>query len=414
MSASVFADRQDIATPPGAGTVLARLIAGPLAPALAARAGIGAAKLWGRPFRVGRTVIVARHADVREVLARDLDFRIAPVNAGRIGEVNGPFVLGTDRCPKLSRERDALYRALSKVDQAPLRAAAAEEAAARIAAAGDGPLDVVQAYARPVAAGTARLLFGIGGTSPAVFMDVARAIFAHTFLNVAGDPAITRRALAAAALMREWLGAEIARRRVDGQLGADMMGALLSDAALDDDGVRRTLGGMLVGSIDTTASAVAKIVWVAGRDRTLARAMTRDAGDEALLGGWCREALRRWPHNPILMRRALAPTRLGGTEIRAGDTVIAWTQAAMQDPETFPEPSRLRPDRPAGAYLHLGGGLHPCAGRAVNAWQIPLLVGGVLRRGAFSTGAMRWAGPFPAHLDLAYKQQSTPTREHAA
>jgi len=114
--------------------------------------------------------------------------------------------------------------------------------------------------------------------------------------------------------------------------------------------------------------------------------------------------LRRWPHNPILMRRAPAATRLGSAEVKAGDTVIAWTQAAMLDASSFPEPARLRPDRPAGAYLHFGGGLHPCAGRAVNDVQIPLLVGALVRRGIARTGAMKWAGPFPDHFRLTFRR----------
>ncbi len=67
---------------------------------------------------------------------------------------------------------------------------------------------------------------------------------------------------------------------------------------------------MLVGSIDTTASSVAKIVAVIGRDKELAARVAADVEDEARLAGWCREALRRWPHNPIVLRQAVAPTRL--------------------------------------------------------------------------------------------------------
>jgi cytochrome P450 len=171
---------------------------------------------------------------------------------------------------------------------------------------------------------------------------------------------------------------------------------------LDDDGVRRTLGGMLVGSIDTTASSVAKIVSMIGRDADLAAAFAADADDDTRLAGWCSEALRRWPHNPILLRQAATDTELAGTEIRAGDRIVAWTQAAMLDASAFPDPAQLRPDRPASAYLHFGAGLHPCAGRAVNAFQIPMLVGALVRRGIKSVGRVQWAGPFPDQLSLRF------------
>ena len=163
----------DVVTPPSKGSLLSeqRL------PALAARLGAFVAGLVG-PFRLGSKVIVAGHADVREVLARDLDFRIAPINEARIDAVNGPFVLGMDRGAQLVRERGALYEALSAVDLAPIREVVAEDAARRVSAAA-GTIDVVNGYARPIAAQTARSLFGISGPDERTFVDVARAIFAY-------------------------------------------------------------------------------------------------------------------------------------------------------------------------------------------------------------------------------------------
>lgn len=402
MAASANASH-DIATPLSSSGFFGSLLSGPALPALAARLGAKLARWLGDPIRFGQTVIVARHATVLEVLHRDLDFLIAPINEQRIVEVNGPFVLGMDRSATLVRERSALYRALAEVDFDPIRRSIAQEAKKLVAAA-DSEIDVVEGYARPIAAHTATALFGIKGTDERTFMDVARAIFGHVFLNLNGDDAIRQRAIRAGALMQKWFTEEIERRRASGDLGTDMMGALLKAGTVDDACVRRTLGGMLVGSIDTTASSVAKIVTMIARDATLAKCVAADAGDEARLYGWCSEALRRWPHNPLVLRKAGAGTRLGKAKIRAGDRVFVWTQAAMLDAEVFPDPQYLRPDRPAAAYLHFGGGLHPCAGRAVNAFQIPALVGALVRRGIKSTGTMQWAGPFPAHLPLRFER----------
>ena len=114
------------------------------------------------------------------------------------------------------------------------RRSVADEAARRITDAG-AEIDVVGDYARPIAAHTARALFGVGGPDEQIFMDVARAIFAHIFLNFSADKAVESRALRAADLMRDWLSAEIARRRSSGDLGPDMMGALLRGKILDDE-----------------------------------------------------------------------------------------------------------------------------------------------------------------------------------
>ncbi|TMJ19722.1 MAG: cytochrome P450 [Alphaproteobacteria bacterium] len=353
-----------------------------------------------KPLRLGKRVIAARHAHVSELLRRDLDFGIAAINETKIVEVNeGPFILGMDRSELLERERRALYEALSAVDMDALRRAAEAEIDERLAAIpSGGEIDVVGAYARPVAAHTAQKLFGITGPNDAMFMEVTRSVFGHTFLNQANDKKVRERAIRAGHYMSGWLRDEIARRRKSGKPGEDMMGHLLRQGIVDDDGARRTLGGMLVGSVDTTATCVAKIVWLAGRDQDLAIGIRRDLGDIERLYGWCNEALRWWMHNPLVVRHAIADCDLAGCAVKKGDSVLAMTIAAMRDPSVFPEPKRLRPDRDPAAYLHLGAGLHPCSGRPVNRFQIPLLVAGLVRRDLVRVGRVRWAGPFPHRL----------------
>lgn len=398
-----LAASDDVATPRGAPRgLVAKVLADQAASAFVARAGAWLAGWWNGPFKLGGKVLVVRHADVTAALARDLQYRIGPVNAERIGAVNGgAFVLGMDRGATLTRERAALYRALHRVDLDAIRARLETAVAQRVAAAG-AEIDVVGGFARPLAAATATALFGVSGPDPETFVDVVRAVFAHTFLNLGGDATVRDRALRASALMRAWLAVEIAARRASGDLGHDMMGALLADPALDDLTVQRTLGGMLVGSIDTTASSVARVVAMLGRNPALAAGIAADLDDPERVAGWCWEALRLWPHNPILLREAAEAGDLAGVPIAPGDKVILWIHAAMLDPSVFPDPRRLDPSRPAGSYLHFGGGLHPCAGRAVNDFQIPILVAALVRRGIASVGPVTWAGSFPDSLTVRF------------
>jgi cytochrome P450 len=391
----------DIASPRVAPPILQK----PALLAFAARAFAWFSRWWQKPLRLFDLVIVGRHADAVDVLSRDLEFRIGPVNAAKIDAVNGPFILGLDRGAILVRERAALYRALAKVDLGRLRTQIESEAKSRIAAAGE-EIDAVGGYARPIAAMTAQALFGIYPTDMVLFMDVVRAIFGHVFLNITDDKEIEARALRAAPLMRDWLLDEIRKRRASGARAPDMMDALLHDAQIPatDEGndlIRRTLGGMLVGSIDTTATCVAKILTMLGRERTLAEGIAADVGDFPKLHGWCWEALRRWPHNPLVQRSAAIDTRIAGLDISANDRIFVYTQAAMLDTSVFPDPQVLNPTRPLRPYLHFGGGLHPCAGRDVNVFQIPILVGELVRRGVKSVGTIDWvAGPFPDRLPV--------------
>ena len=389
-----------IATPKRGFAPLASILSGRAIPALLARLAIARARRKARPLKLGKRILAVRHADVSEMLRRDLDFIIAPINATKINDVNGGrFILGMDRSPPLIEEREALYRALARLDLAAIEALARTDAQARIDGGGQR-FDALADYARPVAAATASRIFGIAPPDKILFAEAVRAVFAHTFLNIGNDAKVKARAIAAGALMQDWLASEISRRRASGELGTDLMGLLLSDGRLDDDGVRRTLGGMLVGSIDTTASTFARIFCVVQSDRNLRERMEAAWRDGANIYGLCLDALRRWPHNPILLREAAADTMLAGVPIKKGSPIIAWTQAAMQDPEAFPDPERALPDRPMAAYLHYGAGLHPCAGRMINAMQIPALVGLLLERGAKRAGKIGWAGPFPDSLPV--------------
>jgi cytochrome P450 len=398
----------DIATPPEKPSFLSK----PEVLEFGARAFAWFSSWSEKPLRIGTKVFVGRHADAVEVLSRDLDFLIGPVNATKIDEVNGPFILGLDRGATLVRERAALYRGLAGVDlQGSLRSQLENDAKSRVAAAGE-EIDVVGGYARPIAAMTAQRLFGVSGMDQTLFMDVARALFGHIFLNLNNDEKIRARALRAAPFLKKWLLDEIEKRRTSGDRHPDMMDALIHDPQIpnSDEGndlIRRTLGGMLVGSIDTTATCVAKIITIIGRDKTLAAGIAADVDNFPRLHGWCWEALRRWPHNPLVLRSAAVDTQLAGVDIRANDQVFVITQAAMLDTSVFPEPQVLNPARPQRPYLHFGGGLHPCAGRDVNAFQIPILVREIVRRGIKSVGTIDWAGPFPDRLPVTFNRMGT-------
>jgi len=390
----------------GSGRPLSSLLLGPGLQRLAAKAAAG----YGHALRIGRFVIASRWADVEKVLRRDLDFRLAAVNGPRINEVYGPFVLGVDRGPRMTIERPQLYAAVSAIDPAAVRTLVAGEAERLLdaAEAAHSRLDVINGYARLVAARTARVLFGIAAPTEMDLMRVTRLVFQHTFLNLSGNEDVKQRAIAASLELRRWFEDEIAQRHRDGLAIDDVMGRLLAlrgriPDALDDDGVRRNVAGLLVSAIDTTATAVGKIVTMACTDRTLLERIARDVDDPARMVGWCNEVLRLWTHSPILLRRAETDVALGDMAVPAGSTVIAYAQAAMFDPAHFPDPDHLDPSRSPTLYRHFGGGLHLCAGRAVNDVQIPELVRRIVKRGIVSADRPRYDGPFLDELVVAFR-----------
>ncbi|HVQ08193.1 MAG TPA: cytochrome P450 [Allosphingosinicella sp.] len=359
------------------------------------------ASVGPRRFPLGKRLAVFRWQDVDELLRRDADFAIAPVNAERIEGVMGPFILGMDASVRLHAQRESNYAALRDADKSGLVRILATEPArlAGDAARRLGRIDVVNFYARPVAARVAASLFGIAGPTEQDLMRAARAIFQETFLNLDNQEAIRTAGRAAGREMMAWIDAEVVRR---GDLhGDDVVGRLLTQVAggrLRREEVPWIAAGLLVGSVDTTATVVANIVNEAVRDDALLAAMRRDSADPDRLAGWCWEALRRRPHNPAVLRLAGGETRLAGGTIPAGKQVLAMTLAAMQDKRAFPHPAALDPARPRNLYMHFGRGLHRCSGRGINDIQVPALIRALLDHGLAGPADSRSRGPFPDRL----------------
>tara|TARA_B100001989_G_C24549995_1_gene473692 strand:+ start:2756 stop:3928 length:1173 start_codon:yes stop_codon:yes gene_type:complete len=350
----------------------------------------------------GNTAAFSQWADVKEILSRDLDFIIEPVNKERIERVNGPFVLGLDRSNTHLYEREVLYGSLSPDDIPHIKSLALEHAKAFLEDVPKGQtIDVVNGYARRVASRSASALMGVDGPSEEDQMRVARAMFHELFLNLGGDKKIQDKAVECSQELRQWVVDNIkAQKTKKGSQAKENMIARMVSLGIDEDLIRRNVSGMFVGAIDTIATCVAQIMDVLLKRPKLRDQIIKDIDNPEKMRGWCYDALRFWPHNPLILRQAARDCKLGKKEIKEGTTVVCFTLAAMHDPAAFPDPSKVLPDRPLENYLHFGGGLHPCAGRAINGVQIPVLVAELLRRDPVIKGTMKHDGPFPDELTL--------------
>jgi cytochrome P450 len=95
-------------------------------------------------------------------------------------------------------------------------------------------------------------------------------------------------------------------------------------------------------------------------------------------------------HSPLLvMRRTVAPLRLGAVELPAGVEIGYSPPTIQRDPRLYPEPLRMDPDRwlpsagplPPGAFAPFGEGRHRCIGEHF-AWAQMMT--------AIATLAPRW------------------------
>lgn len=377
-------------------------------------------------IQIGQRVIVSRHADVTDGLARDTELTISEINAGRTNRDNGPFVLSMDRSPQHDREKELLNRVMKRDDVARIR----ELATARVQECLDrvkprGWMDAVEDLTRRVPLQVVGEYFGVPGPDDTVMLRWMRTLFHDLFLNLTDDKEVARKAVTSYEEMRPYLLGWITRRKAEiaanpGQANDDVLARMIRCQGLpgmewlDDDCIRRNISGLIVGAVDTTSAAAAKVIdQLLRRPKELAGARhAAKTGNEDMVARYVWEALRFNPHNPIVIRHSQPGAVIGqGTSRRrilsGGQTVYLGTSSAMFDPDLFPDPGSFRIDRDPLQYLHFSAGLHACQGRYVSGIQIPLIVAGMLRladarRASGWDGRIAYDGPFPDRMILTF------------
>jgi cytochrome P450/glutathione S-transferase len=367
---------------------------------------------------LGKDVIVSRFDDVIEVLNRDRDFTISQINAKKIDQIDGPFILGMDESRQYEREKTALLEVVRREDLDRIRQFVAQSAARLVdAARPNRRIDVVSGLARVVPVRLVGTYFGMPGPDEPTMMRWMRDIFHYIFADLTNGPDVLRDALHSVAELRQYMDAQIAFRK-SAPANDDVLGRLLAlqDAAhpwLDDHAIRRNLSGVIVGSVDTTSKFVSLAIdELLRRPKTLAAAQAcalKNDIDAVRHYGW--EAVRFNPHHPLMVRHCEHATPIAeghprSKKIPAGSKVYVATLSAMFDPEVFTAPGEFNAHREV-EYLHFGYGMHTCLGKAINGVQIPELLAALLRlpnlrRAAGSDGHILYDGPFPDRLVLEF------------
>jgi cytochrome P450 len=380
-----------------------------------------------RLFKLLRTVrpvlvrhglaIVTQYDDVREVLTRDETFSVEPYR-GKMKQLAGDFILGTDDSPEYERDISILRLAAPRSD-VPALAGFVTETAEELVEEADGRIDVAD-LAKRVPARLVGRWFGTPGPDEDTLIAWTAAMFEEIFVNLKDDPDIHERAAEAAASFRPHLDELIAARKAAGGPADDVLGRLIamqaaSPAAFTDEEIRTNFVGLIVGFVPTIATATTFAIDVLlDRPEPLesARRGAR-AGDDDVLRAHMLEAMRFAPQGPGLFRKALRDCVIAEgtrheTGLTRGTTVFAATQSAMHDDDVVDDPGEFRTDRPRHHYMHFGVGLHECFGRFANLMMIPLIAKALLRRDGLERapgdeGRLVKAGPFPRSLVVTYR-----------
>jgi cytochrome P450 len=358
---------------------------------------------------------VFRYSDVLEVLKRDKDFLIAPINAQNIQRHIGPFMLGMDESPRLEHEHKAMYAIVKREDQARIRAFVRKEASSIIAAAKakGGKFDLITEFTRIVPLRMVGDYFGISGCEEAEMLRWNRLIFWDIFVNFKDEPVLREQALTASgalkAYMEEIIQNRIALRDAGHSLPDDLVSRLVlaqngDGPSLDADGIRRNLAGSLLGAEEPISRVCVQALDVLlQRPKALAMAQAAAMKDDVeTVGRILFDALRFKPSNPVLIRKAEQAQYIGPEggkkrRIKASKTVYAVTLSAMFDPKAFPDPEEIKSDRPYDHYLHFGWGQHVCYGSYVNYVAIPEMMTALLKEGQSlrQLGPPSYEGTFP-------------------
>lgn len=367
---------------------------------------------------VGDMAVATRFADVVEILENEEYFRVVPIYAAAMEQTTGAFILGMDERAAYEREARFLRSAVKSADLERVRGivlSRATELLDRVPPG--GALDVASGYAHKIALTVVSEYFGVTGPNEATMSRWMRTIFWDLFLNLTKRTSVTQAARRSAAELTPFLehqAGEIRARLERGEPTRDDFFSRLvrsqKEFGIDDAGVRRNIGGIIVGAVDTLSKSIVHALdQLLRRPRVLQKARAAAAASSGSdLAGFVFEALRFNPHNPIIVRHCAADFRLArGTEretlIPAGTTVYASTLSAMFDSSVLTSPHEFRTDRPWEHYLHFGRGMHRCFGERFNRVIVPEAIRALLLRPRLSRrwgvgGHIQYDGPFPSSM----------------
>jgi len=241
------------------------------------------------------------------------------------------------------------------------------------AGADDGVADLAKHLAFPVPFQTICDLLGLDYDDRETFAGLGSARFDAT--NGAAA------AFGAVSAQREFLFDAVARQRVEP--GPGLIGQIIRDEgdAISDVDLAGLADGVFTGGFETTAGMIALGTIVLLRDAEYAK-LVRE-GSPADVDRVVEELLRYLAVVQVAFPRfAQRDMVLFGTQVKAGDVVLASLSGANRDPDSAGDaPDAFDPYRvPKSGHLAFGHGIHRCIGAELARMELRIVLPRLLQR----------------------------------
>ncbi|GGN45643.1 biflaviolin synthase CYP158A2 [Streptomyces fuscichromogenes] len=236
--------------------------------------------------------------------------------------------------------------------------------------ADDGPADFMSAVADPLPTRVICQVLAIPSDDEAWLMDQVGALKRI-------DPSHRTTALEAQKTLHAYVVSLVDRRRRDP--GTDLVSSLTAGAEeerLTDDEVVSLVISLILTGHDNVTNELGNIVFTLLTDGALRRQAETDfsAAFEELLRYI---PFRRGVGTP---RVALEDVTVGDKMIKSGDVVHVAYMAANRDPEKFPDPDELKPDRLKVPHMTFGWGAHRCPAEPLARLEIEIALTSLFAR----------------------------------
>lgn len=362
-------------------------------------------------------VLLARYADVQEAVLSHEVFSIFPYK-----DKMGTYLMAQDDTPQHWREKSIMQSLLNRDDIPGIRTLVGKLTSDILDQQANKEVEAVNGVTRKVPVELVRTYMGFENAQPDALARWSLANQWDTFHNQSfdGNPnadQLHKDAQAASRELGEYVTGLVKARAaaiVAGDTRDDVVSRLIkskypAEVGFPIDRLIRNVGGLLIGTVETTSQATAQALQVLLRRPEILAAALKVIDDTKQFDGFVFEALRFDPISPYFFRRCETNYVIGRgqpyeTTIPEGAMVLPLVLSAMFDKTVYPDPDKFNPARPQYKTFHFGMGLHECMGRYIGAVMIPEIIRQLLKRPNLrALGPIEFGNsPFPAKWLLTW------------